>query len=257
MRLNHLYERNMKIDTYLKKFIIILGVLASFPTFAWYFDGYISGGVTMARLINQEKVWVFDDLENRYVSQRKTNTRGMWGGAGAMRTPLSSMSHFDVSIGLAGYEIDYGTVKGIIFPYANLGDFDPLLYAFKANSTLGLIEGRLFYTGADWQPYLLAGVGGANNHLHHYRETPLGTAVSGQLFTQAHHHDTAVEVGFGLKHKLFQDTTGKLFSIALDYRYFNTGSGHLGPFIGQTTRGRLHIDHLETDALLLSLNVTA
>jgi hypothetical protein len=249
-------RKNMTINAYLKTFVTLGTLLTVLPSFAWHYDGSISGGATMPRIRSQEHVMVFDGLTNRYVTQRTTNTQGLWGGAAAVHLTLSQYHHIDGSIGLAGYALNYGTVGGVKHPYANLADFDPLNYSFKAKSDVGLIEGHLFYTGVDWQPYLLAGIGRANNRLSSYQETPFGTAVPGQLFTNASHRDTVVEIGFGLKHQLFQDVSGKVFSIALDYRYFNTGSAHLGPFSGQTTKGRLGINNLETDALLLSLNVT-
>lgn len=236
--------------------ILVSGLLSPLVSLAWHVDGFLSGGGMMPRLTNQESVLVFDGLVNHYDTQRRTDTQLIWGGGGALRTDFPSVNVIDISVGLAGYALNFGTIKGVKHPYANLGDFDPLLYAFKANSSIGAIEARFAYTPVTWQPYILLGVGMAENELRYYQEMPLGAAVAGQLFTKANHRDTAVEAGFGIQHKLFEDVSGKQFFLALDYRYFNTGAGHLGPFSGQTTRSRLRINHLETDALLLTLNVT-
>lgn len=231
-------------------------LLSSLPAFAFNLDAYISGGATMPRLVNNANVHVFDDLSNRYVTRRQTDTRGMWGGGAAIRFAVPSTSAFDLSVGVAGYAMDFGTIQGTKYPSANLGDFDPLHYAFKTNSTVGLVEGRFAYTAFAWQPYVVAGLGVAKNTLENYTETPMGTAVPGQLFQRGRLNHSAIEAGFGIKHTLLTDQSGKTIALALDYRYFNTGSGHLGAFDEQTTRDRLRIHHLETDALLFTLNLS-
>lgn len=246
----------MKQPIYLYSAMTLTSLLFVQSVFALQVDGHLSAGASMPRLVNESNVRVFDDLTNRYVTQRQTDTRGMWGGGVAMRFAVPQTTQFDMSVGIAGYAIDFGVIKGIKYPYVNLGDFDPSAYAFKANSAIGLVEGRLIYTGAKWQPYVIAGLGAARNDLDGYHELPMGTAVPGQLFRRAHHSSGAIEAGFGLKRALLTDKSGKTLSLALDYRYFNLGSGHLGAFDEQTTRDRLHLHHLETDALLLTLSIS-
>jgi opacity protein-like surface antigen len=246
----------MKKCNYLYWALSLTTLLSTTSANALHVDGYLSAGGTMPRLVNQSNVQVFDDMVNRYITQRQTVTRGTWGGGVALRAAVPQTTQWDISLGLAGYALDFGGIKGTKYPAVNVGDFDPLNYRFKARSAVGLVEGRLIYTAHSWQPYLIAGLGGANNTLDHYHEMTLGTAVPGQLFTHAHHHAAALEAGGGIKRTLFTDTSGKSVSIALDYRYFNTGSGHLGAFDEQTTHDRLRIHHLETDALLLTLNLS-
>lgn len=246
----------MKKYHYLCWALSLTTMLSTTSVNALHVDGYLSAGGTMPRLVNQANVQVFDDMVNRYATRRLTVTRGTWGGGVALRAPVPQTTQLELSLGLAGYALDFGGIKGVKYPAVNFGDFDPLNYRFKAKSTVGLIESRLIYTAHLWQPYIIAGIGGSNNTLGNYHEMPLGTAVPGQLFNHAHHHDTALEAGAGIKRTLFTDTSGKTVALALDYRYFNTGSGHLGAFDQQTTRDRLRIHHLETDALLLTLNLS-
>lgn len=223
---------------------------------AAHFDAFVTGGAVMPRVVNSPSVWFYPDLLNQYTTIKKTLTGSAWGGGVALGMNASPQRPIDATLGVSGYSVDFRHVTGIKNPFANQGNFDPLFYSFQAKSQLIMAEGRLFYTGSSWQPYLLAGVGGAYNTFSRYRETATGTAVEGQLYTNASQHDVAFEAGFGLKHALFQDTLGVRYALSLDYRYINAGAAHLGPFIGQITEDRLRVKHLETDALLLTLSAS-
>jgi hypothetical protein len=240
-------------------FTFCCGLLSVPLSHATHLDALVIGGAVMPRLTNTSPIWIYSDpgLMNNYITLKKTSTGGMWGlGIGAGSTTLTPYP-IDATLSLTGYSVDFRHVSGVKQPFVNQGSFDTSLYSFANKSAIGLVEGRLFYTSPSWQPFILAGIGVSHNTASNYLEAPMGAAVANQNFFNASHDDFAFEAGFGLKHTLFQDQTGLLFALSLDYRYLNAGASHLGPFDGQTTADRLGVTHLQTDALLLTLSATA
>lgn len=216
----------------------------------------LTGGGVMPRLKNSSEVWVYNDLLNRYETQRRTSTGLFWGGGLDVDIATHARFPLDLNLGLAAYSIDFRHISGVKQLYVNQGTFDSSLYSFANKSSVALIEGRVFYTDVDWQPFILAGVGVANNKASHYQEFALGNSVANQNFNNATHHGLAYEAGFGLRHGLFQDAANVRYALSIDYRYINSGRAHLGPFAGQTTHERLHVENLQTDALSLTLSAT-
>lgn len=235
------------------------GLLSTSLLHAAHVDALLIGGAVVPRLTNTSPVWIFSDpgLMNNYITLKKTSTGAMWGvGIGAGSNTFTNYP-LDATLSLTGYAVDFRHISGIKQPFANQGSFDTSLYSFANKSQMGLVEGRLFYTAPAWQPFILAGIGMSHNTSSNYKEAPMGAAVANPNFLNGSRDAFACEVGFGLKHTLFQDQTGLLFALALDYRYLNAGGSYLSPFFGQTTANRLGVSQLQTDALLLTLSATA
>lgn len=222
---------------------------------------FIVGGPTFSGLNNEKSVALNTSLTNHYVTSKKTHWDGLWGaGAGVLlnveRQPLV------VWLGIAGYAIQFGTIKGLEYPFANDGVFDSLNYRFNARSSALLAESRWFYTTyKDWQPFALLGIGGAWNKLNRYGEVPTNPALSAAPIPRQFGPDTttsfAYELGLGLQRLLYEDKGRHLnYRGSIDYRYISFGEGNLGRISTQTTNQRLRINHLYTQGILFSLYVS-
>ena len=220
---------------------------------------FITGGPTFSALSNVTPVALNPYLVNDY----KTSIKTQWGallGVGAGH----SFAHFfhnplTLWLGAAGYSRQFGTLKGIEYPFANDGSYDTLNYQFMAKSNALMAESRLIYTqNNDWQPFALLGMGGAWNRLSHYVEVPTQSAGSAApipiQFSNKTTTSLAYEVGFGVQHSFFNDETHHVrYTGSVDYRYMQFGQGQLGSIPTQTSNDRLHISGLYTQGLLFSL----
>ena len=124
-----------------------------------------------------------------------------------------------------------------------------------------MIEPRISYTGHTWQPFLLAGIGEAWNHLKNYQEMPTSPSLSAVPlafgFSDKTHQSFAYELGFGVQHRLFEDKTHKMsYGASAGYRYFNLGSGQLGVFPVQASLGSLGIKNINTQSIFLQLDAS-
>ncbi len=220
---------------------------------------FVSAGSTFSRLSNRTDVVINNFVLNRYQAHKSTGWQAYWGlGVGhdfdnIWDTPST------VSLALAGYQLNLGSVKGTEFPLINDGLFDTLNYKFHIDSLALMVESRWLFTCNGWQPFALIGIGAAWNHFGNYSEVPTNQALSAapvpQEFSSDTRSDFAYEFGVGVQRVLYKSNNLR-YAAALDYRYINVGKGQLGSFPAQTASDRIHINNLDTQAITLSLNVS-
>ncbi|MFC3907533.1 hypothetical protein ACFORL_00385 [Legionella dresdenensis] len=238
---------------------LVLG-LSLFPSLlhADLFTAFIAGGLNVSRLDNEPYVALNSFVTNSYQTVKKNDWQGFWGvGISHAFTALTPQTEF--SLGIAGYSLRLGKVRGIEYPFINVGLFDPLTYRFQATSNVILAETRLLYQAYNWQPFILAGVGDTANRLKGYQEAPAsitGSAVP-QVpgFADNTRHNLAYELGFGVQHSLYEDKSRKInYSGSVGYRYFNLGSAVLGALPVQTSATRLQVRNMYTQGIVFTLN---
>jgi hypothetical protein len=223
-------------------------------------DVFLMGGTAVSKTSNNNYVGINQDVVNSYQTNERTLIQPLL-GVGIAHTFINFIRPVNISVGLSGYYADLGKIQGTEYPFINDGIFDTLDYKFQAKSRSVLAESRVAYTQYNWQPYALAGVGVAWNHLYNYNETPTIPSKSAQAspYPFANHtsSDFAYEFGVGIQKQLYSDLSRHLQCfLALDYRYMNNGLGNLGSSSAQTTRDRIHITNLQMQALLLSLKIS-
>lgn len=256
--------RNRKFPGSLFRKSILYLVLLSFLPPICYADKinfYISGGPTFTKLKNVNSVAINDFVVNNYITDPHTSWNELLGIGIAHTFEHVFNKPFDISLGITGYTINLGNVKGIEYPFANDGSFDTLNYKFAAQSNALMLESKLFYTHNKWKIFGLLGLGNAWNHLYDYNETPTDPSLSAasvpQVFSNNTNNAFAYEFGIGIQRQLFKDVKRNIrYAASIDYRYFNLGKGKLGSFSAQTTNERLRINNLYTQCILFSLNVS-
>jgi hypothetical protein len=245
----------------LKKWIGLIALPLSCVTHANMVDVYLSSGASFSRLANNEYIQINDVVTNQFITDKK-NVTSFIGGAGVGHT-FENIYHKPISIAfsLMGYYTNFDHIKGLEYPFINAEQLDSLSYQFKAESAALMVESRFRYTQYAWQPFLLLGIGASWNHLYNYSEFPTdpnGSAVATNTDVDGHTMAAfAYEVGIGIQHLLFTTEKYKAQWIAsLDYRYMNFGKGQLGDFTFQTVDDPLTINHLDTQALMFTLEVS-
>jgi opacity protein-like surface antigen len=221
----------------------------------------VSGGLAITRMDNEEPVSLNAFLENNYTTREMTNWDFISGISIADVHNNIFKTHFNFSLGVAGYYAILGNITGTEYPFANSGSYDTLNYKFKVRSTAIMAETRLIYNKTAWQPYVVAGMGLAWNRLSSYTESATNPALSAaplpRTFSNNTHHTFAYEVGVGVQHAFMHDRKHKVeYMWSLDYRYFNFGYGELGGVPTQPTNNRLHINNINTQVVMLSLNAS-
>lgn len=248
-----------KMDFILKKLILFFLIFPS-VLFAAKFSLFVTGGPNFSQLSNTSLVNISPQVTNSYLSQTKGQWNGFFGG-GLSYELLTALPQIQFSLGLAGYALSLGKVKGVEHPFVNAGLFDTLTYQFDVKSSLLIVEPRFTYTGSNWQPFLLAGVGEAWNHLKNYQETPTYPSLSATPlafeFRDKTHQSFAYELGFGIQHRLFENKSSKIrCDASLGYRYFNLGRGQFGGLSGQISLSSLGIKNINTQSLFVQLNTS-
>jgi hypothetical protein len=242
---------------------ILLLFILSLTTSSCYasnIDIFLMGGTAVSKTANNNYVGINPYVVNSYQTNTRTLIQPLL-GVGIAHTFINFIRPINISVGLSGYYADLGKIQGTEYPFINDGIFDSLDYKFRAQSWSVLAESRLAYTQYDWQPYALAGVGAAWNHLYSYDETPTIPSESAQAspYPFANHTSAAFayEFGVGIQKQLYSDLTQHIQCfLALDYRYMNSGQGNLGSSTAQTTHDRIHVSNLQMQALLLSLKIS-
>jgi opacity protein-like surface antigen len=179
---------------------------------------------------------------------------------GAGISNLFHLKHsMNITLGPAFYYTDLGDVKGIEHPYSNLGNFQTLNYRLSAQSFSLLLESRAIFAAHRIQPFVIADIGAAWNHLQRYNEVPTDPNSSATANPNVFRNNTqtnfAFEVGLGAQTQIYNDKKHHVsYSAALSYRYFNFGQGALAQSTIQTSNQTLKINTLDTQAVLLSLS---
>jgi opacity protein-like surface antigen len=246
----------------LKKWILVLpSCFASLVCQASMLDFYVAGGPTISKLSNENLVQINSSVTNAYDSDNNSSL-GPLVGVGFGHTFDSIFNRpFNISVALMGYYSYYNDISGIEHPFVNVGQFDTLNYQFNAENYSAMLEFRLANTTYSWRPFLLLGLGEGWNRLFDYSETPTnpsGTAAPVPFGYQSKTTNAfAYEVGVGVQHDLYYDAKYKIqWLAALDYRYMNFGQAKLGGFPALTSGDTLQINHLTTQAIVVSLQAS-
>ncbi|STX28824.1 Uncharacterised protein [Legionella beliardensis] len=219
---------------------------------------FVAGGATAARLKNETALAINNLVTNNYHTSRESHWQGFWGG-GFNQTFSGFLNNVSLSLGLAGYSLSLGKVQGIEYPFVNEGLFDTLNYRFQVENKLLLVESYLAYSAwNNWQPFLLAGIGKAWNHLYNYQEYPThpaSSAATSQLFNDNKHQDFSYELGLGLQYHLLADKSRKMnYSASLGYRYFNLGEGKLG--LSNQAATTLKVRNLYAQSIIFAIHIS-
>jgi opacity protein-like surface antigen len=224
-------------------------------------DVYLSAEPSFSRIHNDTAVQVSALVVNDYETNKQTNWNPLWGGGiGHTFEKLFNLP-FSLSLGLAGYSVNFGNVKGLELPFINDDLFDTLNYQFKAKSTALLFETRWIYANYDWQPFAIIGVGAAWNRLSDFNEEPTDPALSAAPVLQGFgsHTNTAFayELGIGVQRLLYADEKYNIrYTGSVDYRYVNFGKGEFSAYPTQPGGGALQVANLDTQAVMFTLKLS-
>ncbi len=243
------------------KYLLISILFFSLPSFANHYDISVAGGVAFSKLSNNSTVGINSSVVNGYDTDEEL--------VGAPLAKLGFGYTFEniwrkpinIAINLAGYYVGFNQVEGIEHPLVNIGQFDTLDYQFSAESFAAMLESRFYFTQSAWHPFILLGVGESWNHLYGYSETPSnpnGTAAAApEVFKNHTHASFAYEAGIGVQRLLFEDTKYHVqWFMSLDYRYMSLGKGNLATSDIQTTGETLTVSHLNTNALVFTIDAS-
>lgn len=238
--------------------LVFLGLFCLFSClgYANQTSFFIAGGPNFSTLKNNRLVDINEFITNAYQTHMQTQPKGFW-GVGVHHTLLSSripLAQF--SLGLAGYFLDLGTVKGMELPFINEGVFDSLNYNFHVKSSSLMVEAKAAYSPHNLQPFALVGVGNSWNRFFDYHEKPTDSSLSAAPATgfQDHTQQTfAYELGAGLQYQFGRNKHNHpQYKVAAAYHYFNLGQGALGRSVAQTANKRLGIKNLYTQGIVFS-----
>jgi hypothetical protein len=245
----------------MKRILLTLCLLfAPFICQASNVDIFVMGGPAFFNISNNSYININQYMLNEYKTQSQSQVRPMF-GIGVAHSFAGFNRPLGISLGLSGYYLDYGTIKGTEYPFVDDGIFDSLDYKFHARSLSTMLESRFIYTQFKWQPYALAGIGVSWNRLYKYNETPSISSNSAAASLYPFPSNTmaafAYELGLGVQRQIFIDSSNAFqYFLSLEYRYINNGKAELGPSFAQTTSDRLQVSNLNTQALMFSLKVT-
>ena len=218
---------------------------------------FVSGGPEFSTLKNNRSVEINEVITNSYYTKTQTNTRGFW-AIGANHTfENPSYPSYQLSLGLAGYFFQLGSVQGTEYPFINDGFFDTLHYSFHAKSASLMVEAKAIYSQYALKPYALVGIGPSWNKLYAYHEKPSDfskSAAPALVFSNHTKQTFSYELGTGLQYLLWDDQQRHIqYHAAAGYQYFNLGQGDLGRSLAQTSSDRIKIKNLYTQGILFTL----
>lgn len=221
---------------------------------------FVTGGPNNARLSNKPLVEINDFVTNGYQSAHKNHWGGFW-GAGIAHSFTEIVPSTNISLGLAGYSTQLGSVRGKEYPFINDGIYDALDYSFRVKSSQLMLESRLSYVFYNWQPFVLVGIGKAWNRLKNYNEVTADPSSSATAlnpgFSSNTHRNFAYELGVGVQHSLFEDKKHNIhYRASVGYRYFHLGKGKLGALPEQTSTDRLQIKNIYTQGIAFSIEAS-
>lgn len=221
---------------------------------------FVSGGANFSKLNNSRLLEMNEVVTNAYETKRQTHSRSFWAVGVNHTFEHPSLPYNQLSLGLAGYFFQLGTVQGTEYPFINEGLFDSLDYGFHAKSTALMVEAKALYSRYALKPYALLGIGPAWNKLYAYRETPSDPALSASPdlpFSNHSQHVFSYELGAGLQYLIKDDTQRHMqYHASAGYQYFNLDKGALGKSAVQTTSDRIRLNNLYTQGIICTLAVS-
>lgn len=241
------------------KKLILCGVLISPWLYADNISLSLMGGFITSSLENEPLVEINNFVTNAYITNKNNHWGEFWGGSLA-HSFEEIIPHVNFSLGVAGYAIQPGEVKGTVFPFINEGFFDSLNYKFQVKNNSLMIESGLSYGLGNWRPFIIAGIGKSWNRLENYNEVPSDPASSATAlpsFRNNSHHAHAYELGLGCSYLFYEDNRHNIrYMTSAGYRFWNLGKGELESFAEQTSISRLHSNNIKTQGLAVSLDVS-
>ncbi|OGT41707.1 MAG: hypothetical protein A3F13_03010 [Gammaproteobacteria bacterium RIFCSPHIGHO2_12_FULL_40_19] len=226
-----------------------------------YNNLYLSVGGVISDLGNNSSVAINSFQTNTYNATSFSAWGPIFGIGMGHEFSQSYGSNLKIVLGLGAHFINFSEVTGVESPFSNAGNFDTLNYQFSASSTAIMAETRFVYTASSWQPYLLAGLGGAWNSLSGYSETPTdpnsGASPATHVFTDNTQGSFACEIGVGILHPIYHDRKNDIiYNLGLDYRYWHLGDAQLGLSSIQTTTEHLQANNTNAQAIMLTFSAS-
>jgi hypothetical protein len=249
------------ISFYLSSSFILLATANAAFADSNKLDIYVSGGPFSSRLGNSSALQVNSFVVNDYNTNEQSNWSTLWGGGIGHTFENIFNKPISISLGLAGYGMNFGNVKGIEYPFINNDIYDTLNYQFYAQSSAAMVETRVLYSNYSWQPYAIVGVGAAWNRLSDYNEVPTDPALSAAPVSPTFGNHTtsafAYEAGIGVQRVLYEDVNNNVrYTGSLDYRYVNFGKAQLGTMPSETTNQVIQVNNLSTQGAMFTLKVS-
>jgi opacity protein-like surface antigen len=132
-----------------------------------------------------------------------------------------------IAVGLGLYDTPTGYEYSGLVSEAPLGDPEYLLYRYTYNITVIrlMLEAQFIWHAAQWQPFILLGIGPSWNRLNGYEDSPVTQLGFAALPPFATSTTTALacEIGAGVAYQFTSQDR-----VAIEYRYVNTGSSSFG-----------------------------
>lgn len=241
------------------RILIAFFLLTSAIAYADRLTVYVTGGANFARLSNNSSIPLLPNVTNEYFTKKRTTINPVFGIGGGYIFNNIDYRPVDLMFSLAAYQVRFGAVKGLEFPFINSGVYNTFNYKYRIKSRVLMFETLLFYKVKKTQPFLLIGLGRSKNEFYNYNQLAniqSGTpAPASFLFrNNTEKKSYAYEVGFGLQREFFSDSSS-IWLASLEGRYFGLRTGRLGTALNQATNGRLAAN-LYSVAALISLRVT-
>lgn len=238
--------------------LLSLGLSANTIALANSFNVHGVGGIAVTNPSHYQSLNLGQST-NIFNTNTHTKNAGVWGGGlGYQWDNLFNNKPISFGVELTAYETSV-TPAGVQTPAVNLiANAATLSYYAKDVSWAIMVEPRLMTTVHDFQPYVMAGIGGGANQMSGYSEyptNPASTAVATNVFANRSTSNFTWEVGAGLQHSLFTTPRGQNVLLALEYRYMDWGQMNLGTTASQTTTQGLSFGRFTTNNVDLKLSL--
>lgn len=219
------------------------------PMWSWVLT--LSGGAAWQTGSETQTLDIAPEIIKTYVDQQSTNTLADGELFLGMQHRLSEA--FVGQIGIEGAVTSNANISGLIWDDAEQM-FDNYLFNYKIQHSHVALKGKLLLDKGYWLlPWISGSLGVGFNNAHAFTNTPLlYEAVPNPNFASNTSTSFTYTVGAGLQKVISQN-----WQIGIGYEFADWGQSQLGVAEGQVGTGRLGLNHLYTNGVLLNITYIA
>lgn len=211
----------------------------------------LSGGPAWTENGKSQTFYLQPDVQKTYAANNNKTTLATGEIFLGLQHPINSM--FTGQFGVAFAAASSARLNGDQWEDAD-PDFNNFYYNYKVNHARIAAKAKLLADfGQVVQPYISGSIGAGFNHAHDFTiNTRLFEEIPAPPFTD--HTTTALAYTLGIG---VQKAMGTNWQVGIGYEFASWGKSNLGSAPGQTPNSSLHLSHLYTNELQLSLSFTA
>ncbi|MCX7116342.1 MAG: hypothetical protein NTW94_00210 [Legionellales bacterium] len=222
---------------------------------------HLIGGGNVTNIHASTQELSLGEVTNQINTNQSNQSSGIFGvGIGYQMDNLINTLPITLNLGLTWYAMR-ANFNGTELPGINLGLFpnpaDSYIFTAHDSSWALMFEPKFLISKYSLQPYVITGIGVAQNRMSKYIEVPAdsaSSAVNPYAYGNQTNTNFSYEAGAGIQYVFYRRPSGGQLIIGVEYRYMAWGPMRFGTTANQTTTQGPSFGDLDTNIVDATLS---